>query len=109
MKATINTTKTKYIRIGGWRGYYEPVNAIGGCNDTGMYDDSPCRSDIAEKEIKQFKQILRDNKIKYRTTYGSSSNVFCNKIYICVNKDDRDNASLLAKTHQENTTLFYEC
>ena len=109
MKTTINTTKTKYIRIDGWRGYSQPVNAIGGCNDTGMYDDSPCKSDVAEKEIKQFQKILRNNKIKYRTTYGNSSNVFCNKIYVCVNETDRDKASLLAETHQENTTLFYEC
>tara|TARA_R110002020_G_scaffold70096_2_gene181968 strand:+ start:315 stop:644 length:330 start_codon:yes stop_codon:yes gene_type:complete len=109
MKTKINTTKTEYIRIDGWRGYSQPVNAIGGCNDTGMWEDSPCKSDVAEKEIKQFQKILRNNKIKYRTTNGTSSNVFCGKIYVCVNKKDRQEASLLARAHQENTTLFYEC
>ena len=105
----INTTKTKYVRLDGWRGYYEPINAVGGCNDTGMYPDSPCKSNVVEKEIKDFQKILRTNKIKYRTTSGNTSNVFCNKVYVCVHKDDRIKAEELAEQHRANTSLFYPC
>ena len=50
----INTTKTKYVRIDGWRGYAQPVNAIAGCNDTGNSEDSPCPSSLAQEEINSF-------------------------------------------------------
>ena len=55
----INTTKTKYVKIDGWRGYLEPINAIAGCNYTGMTEDSPCPSDVAEAEINSFLQEVR--------------------------------------------------
>lgn len=105
---TINTTKTRYVRIDGWRGYYEPINAVGGCNDTGNYSDSPCPSDVARKEIKEFQAMLRKEKIRYRTVGGNTSNVFCNKIYVCVHEDDRERALELANEHRYgNTRLFY--
>ena len=107
MKKTINTTKNRYVRIDGWRGYVEPVNAIGGCNDTGTWSDSPCNSDVAQAEIKSFTKKLRQNNIRYRTTWGNSSNVFMNKRYVCVHKDDREKGLELAKEHQSKTNLFY--
>lgn len=106
---TINTTKTKYVRIDGWRGYSEPINAVGGCNDTGTWSDSPCPSDVAGKEIKEFQKLLRAEKINYRTVGGVSSNIFCNKIYVCVHQDNRKKALEIAKKHQDNNTeLFYQ-
>jgi len=107
MSRTINTTRTRYVRIDGWRGYVEPINAVGGCNDTGTWSDSPCNSNVAEAEIKAFTKILRKNGIKYRTTWGQSSNVFMNKRYVCVHEDDRKKALELAEEHQSNTNLFY--
>ena len=107
MKKTINTTRTRYVKIDGWRGYLEPVNAVGGCNDTGTWIDSPCNSHVAKKEVEAFTKLLRSNGIKYRTTWGSSSNVFMNKRFICVHEDDREKAYDLAVEHQENTNLFY--
>lgn len=107
MKETINTTRTRYVKIDGWRGYLEPVNAIAGCNDTGTWADSPCNSNVAEAEIKAFTKILRKNGIKYRTIWGNSSNVFMNKRYVCVHEKDQDTARDLAEFHEGNTTLFY--
>ena len=92
MKKTINTTRTRYVKIDGWRGYLEPVNAVGGCNDTGTWIDSPCNSHVAKKEVDAFTKLLRKNGIKYRTTWGSSSNVFMNKRFVCVHEDDREKA-----------------
>ena len=107
MNRTINTTRTRYVRIDGWRGYAYPINAVGGCNDTGTWADSPCNSNVAEAEIKAFTKILRKNGIKYRTTWGRSSNVFMNKRYVCVHQEDREKALELAEEHQSNTNLFY--
>lgn len=107
MTKTINTTKTKYVRIDGWRGYSMPINAVGAANDTGTWSDSPCPSHIAEKEINEFKALLRAEKIKYRGTAGNTSNVFCGKHYVCVHEDDRARALEIATKHRDNTTLFY--
>ena len=104
----INTTKTKYVKIDGWRGYLEPINAIAGCNYTGMTEDSPCPSDVAEAEIKSFLQKLRKEKIKYRTTWGNSSNVFMHRKFVCVSPEDRLEAQAIAFDHQRETRLFYQ-
>lgn len=104
----INTTKTIYRKIDGWRGYLEPINAIAGCNYTGMSEDSPCPSDVAEAEIQSFIKKLRKEKIKYRTTWGNSSNVFMHKKFVCVSPEDRKKAQHLAWEHEQETRLFYE-
>ena len=107
MSKTINTTKTRYVRLDGWRGYSQPVNAVGACNDTGTWSDSPCPSHVAKREIDEFKAILRKNDIRYRSTNGATSNVFCGKHYVCVHPDDREQALELAREHRSNTRLFY--
>ena len=104
----INTTKTKYGKIDGWRGYLEPINAIAGCNYTGMTEDSPCPSDVAEAEINSFLQKLRKEKIKYRTTWGNSSNVFMHRKFVCVSPKDKLKAQAMAYDHQNETRLFYQ-
>ena len=103
----INTTKMNYVRIDGWRGYNEPVNAVGGCNDTGMWSDSPCRSDIANAEIDSFIAKLKKEKIRYRKVSGNSSNVFMGKIFVCVHADQRLKAQEIAFKHLDETRLFY--
>ena len=103
----INTTRTEYVKIDGWRGYLRPVNAIAGANDTGNYEDRPCPSHLAEAEIKSFLKKLRKEKIRYRTTWGNSSNVFMNKRFVCVAPEDRLKAQSLAYEHAEDTHLFY--
>ncbi len=74
----------KWVATDGWRGYEEPLYAVCGVNDTGMWDDSPCKSDVAEKEIKEAISILKKNKIPTKIITSSSSNVFCIRHYAIV-------------------------
>ena len=104
----INTTKTKYVRIDGWRGYAQPVNAIAGCNDTGNSEDSPCPSRLAQEEINAFVKKLRKEKIKYRTTWGPSTNVFMIRRFVCVAPENRLKAQSMAYDHAEECKLFYQ-
>ena len=103
------STKTEYISTDGWRGYVQPINAVAGANDTGTSSDSPCPSHVCEKEIKEYRTILRKNKIQSRTMACQSSNAFCVRVYVLVHPDDRDKALELAKEHIPNTRLFYTC
>ena len=103
------STKTTWISTSGWRGYVQPINAVGGANNTGSWSDSPCPSDVCEREIKEFRSILRKNKIASRLKVCQTSNVFCVKVFVLVHPDDKEKALELAKEHKNNTTLFYPC
>lgn len=99
--------KTEWIKTNGWHGYNEPVNAIAGCNDTGSWEDSPCRSSIRKTEVKEFCSILKQNKIQYVTMWCETSNAFCAKQFVLVAPENRAKAIELAKIHVNNTRLFY--
>jgi hypothetical protein len=101
------STKTAWVATDGWRGYVEPINAVGGANNTGSWSDSPCPSDTCEREIKEFRAMLRKNKIASRLKVCQTSNVFCVHVYVLVHPDNRERALELAKEHQKNTSLFY--
>ena len=103
------STKSEWIRTDGWRGYLQPLNAVAGANNTGSWDDSPCPSHICEREIKEYRSILRQNKIRSRLKVCQTSNVFCVHVYVLVHPDDKERALELAKEHQNNTRLFYAC
>jgi len=62
-----------------------------------------------EKEIKDFRAILRKNKIASRLKVCQTSNVFCVHVYVLVHPDNREKAQDLAKEFQNETTLFYAC
>lgn len=75
----------RYHRIDGWRGYYIPSNAIVGASDTGTWSDSPCPTPEVKAEIRRFqREVLRPLGIKSRQRFGTSSNVFCGKRWVCV-------------------------
>ncbi len=103
--------KTKYIRTDGWRGCLQPINAVGGANDTGSWEDSPCPSSVRANELRGFKQLLRAAGIKYRQTACASSNVFCTHVYVCVAPEDRERALEIAEEfkNKEGIELFYSC
>lgn len=103
--------KTKYVKLDGWRGYSEPINAIGGCNHTGGWSDSPCPTDVVKKELNGFKKILRQNGIKYVTQSCLTTNVFCEHVYILVHPNDREQGSKLSLEYSElsGIRLFYSC
>jgi len=101
--------KTQIVRIDGWRSRREPINAICAANDTGMSYDSPCPSNVCKDEIKKATAILKSNGIKYKTTYGHTSNVFCIARYIVVSEDDKENARNLLSHLVDETRLLYLC
>lgn len=108
MKATISR-KTKYTPSDGWRGVTEPINAVAGANDTGMYDDSPCRSDICKRELNSVKTILKNAGIKCVTMACNSSNVFMIRRFVLTAPEDRKRALELIKPLVHDTTLLYTC
>lgn len=101
--------KIKYVRTDGWRGYSEPINAIGGCNHTGDWNDSPCPTRVVKSELSTFKSILKKNGIKFRQMVCQTSNVFCQNVYILVHPNDRQRGIELSKEYQnrEGIQLFY--
>ena len=101
--------KMKYVSTDGWRGYYEPINAVCGANDTGTYDDSPCHSDDCFEELSRAKKILKKNNIKFISHWGQTSNVFCIHRYLLTNPEDREEALKLLEPLISETRLLYLC
>ena len=100
---------TEWIKTDGWRGYERPKYSIVGANDTGMFDDSPCRSDIAEREINDVRQLLKKRRIPNKLKTCSTSNVFCIHHYVIVPPFYYKTARELADEHISNieTRLLY--
>lgn len=91
-----------------WRSrMFVPIDAVGCCNWTGDWSDSPCPTEVVEAELKGFCKMLRKDKIKYKRTVEPTTNVFCQKVYILVDDADRLRALELAREHQKNTRLFH--
>lgn len=105
-------TKTRYIRIDGWRGYKQPLDAVVGWNCTGMSSDSPCPTDVGLKESQLAKTFLKKNKIPFRRVVCNTSNVFCIHIYLIVPTEMVEKARALLKDWynngiKEETRLLY--
>ncbi len=97
--------------IDGMRGYEEPTYAVCGANDTGMWDDSPCRSDVAEAELTEAKKVLKKSGIATKLMTCESSNVFCVHHYLIVVPRDKQRAEAIIKQYLEDnyTQLLYAC
>jgi hypothetical protein len=87
----------RYHRIDGWRGYWIPGTAVAGSSDTGTWSDSPCPTPEVKREIGRFqREVLRPAGIKSRTRYGGSSNLFCGKRWVVVDRAQWPRAKELA-------------
>lgn len=75
---------THYVKTDDWRGYTQPNNAICGANDTGSWEDSPCPSEVAQREINAIKARLKNAAIPFREMHCQTSNVFCIHRYLVV-------------------------
>lgn len=102
-------TSTKYVRTGGWRGYSEPKFACAGANDTGMYSDSPCPSNVRENELGEVKKLLIKEGIKTKQIVCESSNVFCVHVYLVPMLKHVDRAREIVREYIQNneTRLLY--
>lgn len=94
----------KWVSIDGYRGYEEPVYAVCGANDTGMWSDSPCPSNVAEAELKAMESVLDIAKIPHKLHTCETSNVFCVHHYLVVPPKFVDKARKLVDNHLESAT-----
>lgn len=103
------STKKEWIATDGWRGGYFPLYYVAGANDTGMWSDSPCRSDIAKAELEGVRKHLRKNGISTRLMCCQSSNVFMMRRFVIVKPQDLDRALALVSEYMDatETTLLY--
>jgi hypothetical protein len=106
MKTKIST-KTHYVRTDAWRGYVEPIDAVCGANDTGTWSDSPCRSEVADKELAMARAILKKAKIPSKHMVCESSNVFCAHRYLVVPSEDTERGRELIQPIIGETYLLY--
>lgn len=86
----------------GWRGNEEPRFAVCGVSDTGMWDDSPCRTDVGQAELKIAKGILKKVNIPMKMKTCASSNVFQVLHYIVVPPMYLDTAKELVREYIDN-------
>jgi hypothetical protein len=89
----------KWVATDAWRGYYQPEYAVIGASDTGTWEDSPCPSGEVGKELTDFQNFLKENKIDSVRKTTRSSNVFMGKRWIVVAKWDFKKANKLAKQY----------
>jgi len=103
--------KITWIATDGWRGYSQPLFAVGGANCTGSSWDSPCPTNITEQEIMLMRSALRKAKINTRLMVCRSSNVFCVDVYIIVKPKDLEQGRAVVKQllKEVDTTLAYPC
>jgi hypothetical protein len=110
---TRTNPKRRYYKIHGWRGYWSPALAVAGASDTGTYSDSPCPSYEVAKELNRLrKEVLRPAGIKSRTRWGNTSNLFCAKRWLVVNRGDFARAAALVEAWLEenrcNTSYIHD-
>ena len=79
--------KKKWVATDGWRGYEEPVYAIAGVNDTGMWSDSPSPSNKTNAELHKFRATLNKLGIPTRKVTGQTSNVFAGNQFLIAPKE----------------------
>ena len=106
-------TPSRHHRIDGWRGFWIPGLAVAGSSDTGTAPDSPCPTPQVKAEIRRLqRECLRPAGIKSCTRFGTSSNVFCGKRWLCVSAPDFQRATELASAwlaeHRRDTQFIHE-
>lgn len=95
----------------GYRGYEKPLYAVCGANDTGRWDDSPCPTDIAYREIREASAALSESGIATKQMTCETSNVFCVHHYVIVRPKDKAKAEEVIEQYlqQKETRLLYDC
>ena len=109
VKGDVWALGTAWISTDGWRGYDEPFAAICGANDTGMWSDSPCPSNVRERELEEAKTALAAQGIRTRVVFTNSSNVFCTHVYLVAKVKDAPKGREIVQTSGilDNTRLLY--
>ena len=100
---------TKWVSFNGQRGSNQPTYGVAGANDTGMWDDSPCRTDVATAELKAVAEHLAERGIKTKEVALESSNVFCIGRYLIAYPHEVELARTIVDVYLETneTNLLY--
>lgn len=100
---------TYWERFDAWRGANRPEYAVVGANDTGTWDDSPCPTPVATKELSDIASMLSSKGIKTKEMVLEGSNVFCAHRYLITYPEDAPLARVLVEGYLEanNTRLTY--
>jgi predicted phosphodiesterase len=100
----------KWVKLDAHRGYNEPIYAVCGANDTGGWEDSPCPTEVALRELKAVEEALKQDKIPFKFITCETSNVFCVHHYLVVPPKEVDKAKKLVDNYvdQHNTRLLYK-
>lgn len=114
-KIDLESAKNLYVEALHWvstdaqRGYEEPIYACAGANDTGSWSDSPCRTEICERELNDLSAALLAEGIKTKQIVTQSSNVFCVHRYLIPQLKNVDRARIVVKLFLETneTNLAY--
>lgn len=94
----------KWVTLDGYRGYEQPMYAVCGANDTGMWSDSPCPSNVAEQELKAVQGMLKEAKIPHKLETCETSNVFCVHHYLIVPPKFVDKGRSIVDKYIESVT-----
>ena len=89
-----------YHRIDGWRGYNIPAFSVLRISDTGMWEDSPCKSDTAEDAIKSDIATLRGAGFHAHHAAITTRNLFCIHHHVIVRGDEYVRAVSWIKGHE---------
>jgi hypothetical protein len=100
---------TSWVSRDAWRGANVPTFAVAGANDTGTWDDSPCPTPVATKELSELASYLKSYGIPTKEMVCESSNVFCALRYLITYPSDVELARGLVETYLEKneTQLLY--
>lgn len=99
--------KKKWKQTIGIKGYYRPINSIGGIKFT--YTDEKIPSKSIRFELKGFKKILRQHEIPFRTVFSESSNPNVGYFFIVVSSENLEKGSYLSYLYgrEKNIRFFF--
>jgi hypothetical protein len=100
----------KWISTGGYRGQEQPIYAVCAANNTGMWSDSPCPTEVCLNELIAARKAIKAVGIPVKEVVCSTSNVFCSVHYLVVPPKHVDKAREVVDKHltEELTTLLYK-
>jgi hypothetical protein len=100
----------KWVATDGWRGYFQPVYAVAGANDTGTWSDSPCPSHVATKELQGISSALKAAKVPTKEMICETTNVFCIHRYLIVPPPFLEKAKKIVDVYVDEvpTQLLYK-
>lgn len=99
--------KKKWKTTIGIKGYYRPINTVGGVKFT--YNDEKIPTKSMRMELRGFKKILRQHEIPFRTVFSESSSPNVGYLFIVVSPENLEKGSYLSYLYgrEKNIRFFF--